>query len=31
MGGIIADIVGALTAIFVAYLFYRHNVELVQK
>ena len=29
MGGIIADIVGALTAIFVAYLFYTNNVELV--
>lgn len=31
MGGIIADIAGALAAIFVAYLFFKHNVELVQK
>lgn len=31
MGGIIADIAGAAAAIFVAYLFYKHNVELVQK
>ena len=31
MGGIIADIVGAVVAILVAYLFYTHNVELVQK
>ncbi len=31
MGGIIADIAGAAAAIFVAYLFYTHNVELVQK